>query len=326
MAEDVGVRHGTGFGGLLRELPLDQLKAGVQDVLTAAVERAAKSATSKVEDMTTRLTESADNGGTGLISAVMGGKELTASGSRVKSALSGGVAQAKDKVSEQLGRGQGTEDSGGRKSTSKVTNIIEKCDVGLPVRVVYNQWTEFEDFPSFTRKVNSVEQESDVTVNWRAQILFSHRNWESTIIEQVPDERIVWTSKGSKGTVDGTVTFHELTPDLTRIILVIEYHPQGFFEKTGNIWRAQGRRVRADFRHIQRHMMTQTILEPDKVEGWRGEIRDREVVRTHEDTLREEQEAHSESSGQEDEEGERANYAADYAGGDQEAEYQEAQR
>ena len=59
-----------------------------------------------------------------------------------------------------------------------------------------------------------------------------------------PHERIVWRSKGAKGYVDGAVTFHELTPDLTRILVVLEYHPQGFFEKTGNLWRAQGRRAR----------------------------------------------------------------------------------
>ena len=119
----------------------------------------------------------------------------------------------------------------------------------------------------------------------------SHRTWEATILEQIPDERIVWRSKGQKGHVDGAVTFHEIGPNLTRILVVLEYYPQGLFEKTGNIWEAQGRRARAEVRHFRRHVMTRTILNPDEVEGWRGRIEDGEVVETHEDALeREEQE------------------------------------
>jgi hypothetical protein len=161
-------------------------------------------------------------------------------------------------------------------------------DVGVPVRVAYNQWTQFEDFPTFMKKVENVKQEAPEKTNWKAQIFWSHRQWEGTIIEQVPDQRIVWQSEGTKGSVDGSVSFHELAPDLTRIVLVLEYHPQGFFEKTGNIWRAQGRRARLELKHFVRHVMTRTILEQDQLEGWRGEIRDGEVVRDHETAVEEE--------------------------------------
>jgi hypothetical protein len=151
--------------------------------------------------------------------------------------------------------------------------------VGVPVTVAYNQWTEFKSFPSFMKKVEDIDQESSEKMKWKAQVFWSHRTWESTITEQVPDERIVWTSKGDKGSVDGTVTFHEVTPDLTRILVVLEYHPQGFVEQTGNLWRAPGRRARLELKHFVRHVMRETILNPDDVKGWRGEIRDGEVVR-----------------------------------------------
>jgi hypothetical protein len=114
--------------------------------------------------------------------------------------------------------------------------------------------------------------------------------WEATIIQQIPDYNIVWRSKGQKGHVDGSVTFHEVSPNMTRILLVMEYHPQGMFEHTGNLWRAQGRRARLELKHFRRHVMTQTILNPDQVEGWRGEIRDGQVVKDHETALAEEQE------------------------------------
>ncbi|WP_246868468.1 SRPBCC family protein [Saccharopolyspora sp. ASAGF58] len=287
MAQPSSENRASRSGGLLRDLPLEPLKVGAKELLMSAGERAAGFVGHKVEEMAERLSESAENGGAGLMAAVTGSKELAEGGSPVKSALKAGLTGMAEKAKGALGMGGG---KGGKKGKSKVVNIIEHNDVGLPIRVVYDQWTRFEDFPSMTKKVLSVDQESDEKVNWQAQIFLSKRSWQATIVEQVPDERIVWTSTGAKGTVDGSVTFHELAPDMTRILLVIEYYPQGFFEKTAYMWRAQGRRVRADFKYIKRHLMTRTILEQDAVEGWRGEIRDREVVKTHEDALREEEE------------------------------------
>ncbi|MBB3661633.1 putative membrane protein [Prauserella sediminis] len=282
-------------GGLADELPLEQLKEAGQDLLEALVSRAVGSITGRISDLTDRLTRVADNGGSGLTAALTGAKDLAEGKSPLKAALNGGISGAKDKVERAVGSGG----SGGTGNV-KVVNIVEEFDVGLPLRVAYNQWTTFEDYPSFTRKVEKVEQESDEKIQWRTQIFFSHRDWESTIVEQIPDERIVWKSTGAKGYVDGAVTFHELAPTMTRILLVLEYHPQGFFEKTANLWRAQGRRVRSDFKHIKRHMMTRTILDQDEAEGWRGEIRDEEVVRTHEEALDEEQ--HRDAEAQDEDE------------------------
>jgi len=110
----------------------------------------------------------------------------------------------------------------------------------------------------------------------------------------VPDSHIVWRSTGPKGHVDGAVSFTELGPNLTRVLLVLEYWPKGLFERTGNLWRAQGRRARLEFKHFRRHAMTNVLLRQEEVEGWRGEIRDSEVVKTHEEALEEEQRAQEE--------------------------------
>jgi uncharacterized membrane protein len=213
-------------------------------------------------------------------------KSLAAGGaSPAKAAVSGGISALK----EVGGRMSGKTSKGGSGNKVKITNIIEEVDVGAPRRLVYDQWTQFQDFPSFTKKVESTEQVAAEKLQWKAKIFWSARTWESTIIEQVPDERIVWRSKGAKGYVDGAVTFHELSPDLTRVLLVLEYHPKGLFEKTGNLWRAQGRRVRLELKHFQRHVMTQTLLaKADDVQGWRGELHDSEVVKSHEDAVAEE--------------------------------------
>jgi len=193
-------------------------------------------------------------------------------------------AGAKEKVAGIFRKGKGK--SGSQKL--KVTNIVESVDVGVPVRLAYNQWTQFRDFPTFMKKVENVEQAEDEKLNWKAQVFWSHRTWESTIVEQRPDELIVWRSKGEKGHVDGAVTFHALTPTLTRIVLVLEYHPQGMFERTGNIWRAQGRRARLELKHFERHVMAHAVLNADDIEGWRGVIEDGEIVKDHETALDEE--------------------------------------
>jgi hypothetical protein len=91
------------------------------------------------------------------------------------------------------------------------------------------------------------------------------------------------------------VSFTALGPNLTRVLLVLEYWPKGLFERTGNLWRAQGRRARLEFKHFRRHAMTNVLLRQEEIEGWRGEIRDSEVVKTHEEALEEEQRQEEES-------------------------------
>ena len=174
-------------------------------------------------------------------------------------------------------------------------NITEQIDVGVPIRVAYDAWTQFGEFSGFMKKVESVEQEEDAKQNWKAQVFWSHRTWEATIREQVPDSHIIWVSSGAKGHADGCVSFHELAPNMTRIILVMEYYPQGFFEKTANLWRAVGRRARLEFKHFARHVTMDTLINRDDLEGWRGEIRDSEVVKTHEEAMEEEQAAAEDS-------------------------------
>jgi hypothetical protein len=150
------------------------------------------------------------------------------------------------------------------------------------------------------KKVESVEQASDEKTNWKAQIFLSHRTWEATIVEQVPDSHIVWRSKGPKGHVDGGVSFTGLGPNLTHVALILEYYPQGLFERTGNLWRAQGRRARLEFQHFRRHAMAHVLIHQEDVQGWRGEIHDSEVVKTHEEALEEEERARELEEGTEE--------------------------
>jgi uncharacterized membrane protein len=275
--------------------PTEALKNAGSGLLKAVGEKAMDTAGERVRGLTDRFEDIADGGP--IKKAAVKGVEAKAKGdSPVMGAVKGLGSGVKDAVT---GKGGGGGNKGGK--ATKSTNILETIDVGVPIDVAYNTWTEFGEFPSFMKKVEKAEAAEDTKIEWKAQIFLSHRTWEATILEQIPNERIVWRSKGEKGHVDGAVTFHEIGPNLTRIMVVLEYYPQGFFEKTGNLWRAQGRRARADLRHFKRHVMTRAILEADEIEGWRGVIEDGEVVKTHEEVVEEEEARAEEEQGAEDE-------------------------
>jgi uncharacterized membrane protein len=262
-------RVATKQRGGARSTPSDQLRNAVGELAGTVGQRAARSVTDKVSSATKRFSDYAEGGS--WKAAASGAKELAEGKSPVRAALSAGLSGVKDKVKGLFG-------GGGQGGKPKLTNIVESIDVGVPVELAYAQWTRFTEFPDFMKKVEQVEQREDEKLAWKAQIFWSHRSWDSTITEQVPNERIIWRSEGAKGSVDGAVTFHELAPQLTKIIVVLEYHPQGLFERTGNLWRAQGRRARLELKHFQRHVMAHAVLHADEIEGWPGEIHDGRVV------------------------------------------------
>jgi uncharacterized membrane protein len=292
-------RDQGGLKSLLNELPLDRFKDELQESLSSLGQRAVDAAGDRLTGLTDKLNDVAEGGPIGKAKQ-KGVEEAAKGGSPVKGAIVGGLTGAKDKVKEKLGGGGGNGDG----KANKATNIIEEIDVGVPISAAYNQWTQFQDYSNFMKKVEDVDQVEEVKVNFKAQVFWSHRKWEATIIEQVPDERIVWRSKGEKGHVDGSVTFHELAPRLTRIVVVMEYYPQGLFERTGNLWRAQGRRARLELKNFRRHLMMLTEEELEELEGWRGEIRDKDVERSHEEVVEDEEQAGDEYEEEPEDEGE----------------------
>ncbi|SOE60101.1 Polyketide cyclase / dehydrase and lipid transport [Streptomyces sp. OV198] len=286
---------------------LDMLRDELTDFLGAQVEHLVDKAGEKLGDVTDQLLDTAENGGSGSLLGI-GGRILKGD-SPVKAFVGEKAKGLKDNVMDKVksvfGGGRG-----GKSGSTKVMNIIEVLDVGVPIRVAYNYWTQYEEFSDFTKGVRSVSRNDETASDWKVKVGPSTRGWKATVQEQVPDDRIVWSSEGAKGTTHGCVSFHELTPDLTRIVLVVEYYPSGFFEKTGNLWRAQGRRLRLDFKNFQRYV---TFADED-VEGWRGEIRDGEVVRSHEEALEEE-----EAAGEDEEQEEYDEEAPDEEAPDEEA-------
>ncbi|MGW2089565.1 SRPBCC family protein [Streptomyces sp. NPDC001880] len=281
----------------------DRLREEASNFLSAQVERLAEKAGDKLNDVTGQLTDVAESGSLPAI-----GSRILQGDSPLKAFVGEKAKGVKDKVAgkvkEAFGGGKGKRKSSG----GKVMNIFEVLDVGVPLRVAYDYWTQYDQFSSFAKGVHDVSKSDEMSSDWKVKVGPSSRSFKATVQEQIPDDRIVWTSEGAKGTTRGAVSFHELAPRLTRIVLVVEYYPSGFFEKTGNLWRAQGRRMRLDFKHFQRYV----TLAQEEPEGWRGEIRDGEVVVSHEDAMEEEAAEQEDAQGEESEDADYEEEPEDY--------------
>ncbi len=149
-----------------------------------------------------------------------------------------------------------------------MSKVEKSIDVHVPVRTAYNQWTQFEEFPKFMEGVREVRQLDDKRLLWRAQIGGKEKRWEAEIAEQVPDARIAWHSTGGAQNA-GAVTFHRLADDKTRIMLQMEYDPEGFVENVGDTLGAATLRITGDLERFK------TFIESRGAEtgAWRGEIK-----------------------------------------------------
>jgi len=295
--------NGNPLSGLAQSEAADRLKGEVQEYLAAQATRLLTGVGNKLGETTNKLNDIAEGNSPGFAKlALDGGKKIAEGKGPVRSALELGASRAKDKVTgalKNIGGGKGGK--GKKNAGKKPTVIMETIDVGVPLRTAYDQWTQYQDFSTFAKGVKSANRADDTTSDWQAKVFWSNRSWKAKTTEQVPDDRIAWTSEGAKGTTKGVVSFHELGENLTRILLVIEYYPTGLFEKTGNIWRAQGRRARLDLKNFARFI----TIKGEAQDSWRGEIRDGEVVRSHDDAIAEEEEnQRSEDAEDADENGE----------------------
>ncbi|MGB8940376.1 MAG: SRPBCC family protein [Streptomyces sp.] len=274
------------LAGIAQSEAADRLKAEVQEYLGAQAQRLLVGVGHKLGETTGKLNDIAEGNSPGFAKlALDGGRKMAEGKGPLRSAVEIGAGRAKDSVVgafKNMTGGKGRRKSGAGK---KPTVIMEFIDVGVPLRTAYDQWTQYQDFSTFAKGVKSANRADDTTSDWQAKIFWSNRSWKAHTTEQVADDRIAWTSEGAKGTTKGVVSFHSLAENLTRVLLVLEYYPKGLFEKTGNIWRAQGRRARLDLKNYARFI----TIKGEAEDGWRGEIRDGEVVHSHEDAVAEEE-------------------------------------
>jgi uncharacterized membrane protein len=154
-------------------------------------------------------------------------------------------------------------------SVPQSTSVDAEVEVGVPVAVAYNQWTQFEEFPRFMEGVDEVTQLDDTLLHWAATVAGRHAEWDAKILEQEPDRRITWESVDGKRT-RGTVTFETKGPERSRVRLHMSYQPDGTAEKVGSAMGLDSRRIHGDLARFR-----------ELVEGgqsatgaWRGEVHD----------------------------------------------------
>jgi uncharacterized membrane protein len=251
--------------------------------LPVAVEQIAKRVAPKVSDLGGQAKDKVSDAASGAVSG-LGEQAKEAAKGAVSSKLTPGSSDDDEdggllsKLKPGSSEGDDDDDESraapGQGGSGRRMPIQQSVDVAVPIKVAYNRWTLFEDWPDFMHRVESVDQSDDTTLSIATKVWGITRRFESKILEQRPDQRIEWTtSEGLAQT--GVVTFHELAPRLTRIELSMDVEPHGMLEKMGRGMRFTKRAVRGDL-----HRFKALIELDEEVEGgWRGTIEDGKVKR-----------------------------------------------
>ncbi len=128
--------------------------------------------------------------------------------------------------------------------------VEESVEVEVPVSTAYDQWTQFEEFPSFMDGVEKVKQLDDTHLHWVASIGGHEEEWDAEITEQIPDERIAWKATSGKGNA-GVVTFHRLDDNRSKIMLQLDWESEGMVEALGAMVGQDDRKVKGDLERFK---------------------------------------------------------------------------
>jgi len=148
-----------------------------------------------------------------------------------------------------------------------MSTIERSVEVDVPLRTAYNQWTQFEEFPKFMEGVKEVRQIDDTHLHWVVEIAGHRHEWDAEVTEQRPDERVAWKNVGGKQNA-GVVTFHRLDDNHTRLMVQLNFMPEGMIERLGDAMAAPDRQVASDLRRFKE------MIESRQTESgaWRGEV------------------------------------------------------
>lgn len=145
--------------------------------------------------------------------------------------------------------------------------VTQTVDVDKDVRTVYNQWTQFEEFPSFMEGVDSIEQLDDRHLRWHVDIAGVDREFEAEITEQTPDERVAWRSRTGVQQA-GVVTFHPLSDENTRVTLQMKLEPKGTAEQVADKMGIAAKRAKGDLKRFKEFIEERG----EETGAWRGDV------------------------------------------------------
>ncbi|RZF06423.1 SRPBCC family protein [Streptomyces albidoflavus] len=149
-----------------------------------------------------------------------------------------------------------------------MSQIEESVEVAAPLSAVYNQWTQFEEYPRFMSGVERIEQRSPTLTHWVTQVDGVRREFDAKVTEQIPDERVAWTTVGGEVRQAGVVTFHRISDDRTKVMLQLELEPHGVTEQVGDKLGFVRRQAVGDLERFK------SFIEKRGTEtgGWRGQV------------------------------------------------------
>jgi uncharacterized membrane protein len=153
-----------------------------------------------------------------------------------------------------------------------MSTIEKSIEVNVPVRIAYNQWTQFEEFPKFMEGVEEVRQLDDTHLHWKAKIGGKEKQWNAVITEQRPDERIAWKSTDGARNA-GVVTFHRLSDQKSKVMLQMDYEPEGAVENVGDAVGAVSMRVTGDLERFKDFIESRGR----ETGAWRGEVKQHKI-------------------------------------------------
>ena len=145
--------------------------------------------------------------------------------------------------------------------------IEESIEVDVPVSTAYNQWTQFETFPKFMDGVDRVEQTDDTHLRWAAEVGGERREWDAEITEQHPDHRVAWKAL-DQDVPNGVVTFHKLDDTRTKVMVQMDYEPEGMKESVGSAVGIDSRRVKGDLESFKEFIESRG----GETGSWRGDV------------------------------------------------------
>jgi len=154
-----------------------------------------------------------------------------------------------------------------------MATVNQSIEVDRPVRTVYNQWTQFEEFPSFMKGVESVTQSDDTHLHWVAEIGGKRHEWDAEITEQTPDQRVSWVSIDGHGT-GGVVSFESIGDGRTRVTVEMAHETEGIVESVGSALGFDDRQVKGDLERFKEVIESR----PAESGAWRGEVRGGETT------------------------------------------------
>ena len=236
MAEDNGNKPGGGAQELLSSLMSKEVVipavATAASVVAYAARKGAGEAKQKLEGEAEKLGEEGAEG--------------------AKKGLKGGAGGALGSLASKAISGGGGGGGGKAKKTRRLP-IQRWTDIAAPVGTVYEKWTEFEEFPNFMHRVLNVQQEDDDKVAWDGKIWFGKRHWEGEITERKRNKRVAWKTTSGMAHA-GVVTFHRLDDELTRVMVDMDFVPQGMVEKMASGLRFVKRAVQADLARFKAYV------------------------------------------------------------------------